>query len=357
MTTPDSHSNFDQVYIAYKTRIFRHLYSMVGDREQANDLTQDTFLKAFRALPGKDPDRDISAWLYVIATNTAIDAIRRRKRISWYRWDDLTETSADSTDDDPQEHYVGAELVHATLTCMPERYRKALRLGILEGYTNEEVAKALGYSEGGGRMLLLRARKSFREHYHLALQRETGVFPQERAETPPMGDALKQEHASHHVTVRHAPEMFIRAGRETDWNTLQEWATLPLSEDDGFIGMHEGRFIAYLQWHAHPERDGTFVITRVETHPSFRGFGYGRHMVSFFQDRMKAQAIIACCVQWDAVEFWEKLGFDPDGFGAGDEGYDAGSYEWRRLCSQPKDDETSETQFGEDIDVERTLEQ
>src|SRR5947209_19821945 len=84
--TQENSWSFDQIYDEYKTPIYNYVYHLVGDREQADDLTQDTFLKAFRALPKMDANLKLSAWLYRIATNTAYDALRRRNVIAWTTW-------------------------------------------------------------------------------------------------------------------------------------------------------------------------------------------------------------------------------------------------------------------------------
>jgi len=73
---------FDEMFTRYHGRIYGYLLGMVGDAEQAQDLTQDTFLKAYKALP-RTPDLVLPAWLYRIATNTALDALRHRRRLTW----------------------------------------------------------------------------------------------------------------------------------------------------------------------------------------------------------------------------------------------------------------------------------
>ncbi len=114
--------------------IYNYVYHLVGDREQADDLTQDTFLKAFRALPKMDANLKLSAWLYRIATNTAYDALRRRKLIAWLPWQDLDHEPADVESADPQEIYGTTEMVRAALRRMPQQYRAALLLYTQEGF-------------------------------------------------------------------------------------------------------------------------------------------------------------------------------------------------------------------------------
>ncbi|TMC20613.1 MAG: RNA polymerase sigma factor [Chloroflexi bacterium] len=163
--TKESPWSFEQIYDEYKTPIYNYVYHLVGDREQADDLTQDTFLKAFRALPKMDASLKLSAWLYRIATNTAYDALRRKKLIAWLPWQDLDHEPADIEGADPQEIYGTTELVRAALRRMPHQYRAALLLYTQEGFSYCEIAHALHIAESGVKMYLSRARQSFREHY------------------------------------------------------------------------------------------------------------------------------------------------------------------------------------------------
>jgi RNA polymerase sigma-70 factor, ECF subfamily len=166
--------SFERVYDEYKTPIYNYIYHLVGNREQADDLTQDTFLKAFKALPKMDASLKLSAWLYRIATNTAYDALRRRKLISWLPWQDLDHEPADTETADPQETIGTTELVRATLRRMPPQYRAALLLYTQEGFSYAEIAATLSIAESGVKMYLSRARHSFREHFR-ALEQGGGI--------------------------------------------------------------------------------------------------------------------------------------------------------------------------------------
>lgn len=157
--------SFDRIYEDFWTPIGNYIYHLVGNRDQADDLTQDTFLKAFKALPKMDSSLKLSAWLYRIATNTAYDALRRRKLISFLSWQDLDHEPPDRDSSDPQETIGTTELVHATLKRMPPQYRAALLLYTQQGLTYGEIASALEIAESGVKMYLSRARHSFREHY------------------------------------------------------------------------------------------------------------------------------------------------------------------------------------------------
>src|SRR5262249_60143645 len=126
--TQENAWSFDQIYDEYKTPIYNYVYHLVGDREQADDLTQDTFLKAYKALPKMDASLKLSAWLYRIATNTAYDALRRRKLIAWLPRQDLDHEPADVESADPQETIGTSDLGRAALKRMRPHYRAALLL-------------------------------------------------------------------------------------------------------------------------------------------------------------------------------------------------------------------------------------
>jgi RNA polymerase sigma-70 factor, ECF subfamily len=166
--------SFERIYDEYKTPIYNYIYHLVGNREQADDLTQDTFMKAFKALPKMDASLKLSAWLYRIATNTAYDALRRRKLIAWLPWQDLDHEPADVESADPQETVGTSDLVRAALQRMPKHYRAALMLYTQEGFSYAEIARALKIAESGVKMYLSRARHSFREHYR-ALEQGGGT--------------------------------------------------------------------------------------------------------------------------------------------------------------------------------------
>lgn len=165
---------FERIYDEFNTPIHNYIFHLVGNREQAADLTQDTFLKAFKALPRMDASLKLSAWLYRIATNTARDALRRRRLIAWLPWQDLDHEPADVESADPQETVGTSELVHAVLKRMPKQYRSALVLYIQDGFTYAEIADKLHIAESGVKMYLSRARHSFREHFR-ALEQGGGT--------------------------------------------------------------------------------------------------------------------------------------------------------------------------------------
>jgi RNA polymerase sigma-70 factor (ECF subfamily) len=157
--------SFERIYVEFKTPIYNFIYRLVGNREQADDLTQDTFIKVYKALPKMDASLKLSPWVYRIATNTAYDVLRRRRLIGFVAWQDLDHEPADLESADPQETIETSELVHLALRKMSPQYRAALLLYTQQGLSYAEIAEALSIAESGVKMYLSRARQSFREHY------------------------------------------------------------------------------------------------------------------------------------------------------------------------------------------------
>ncbi len=167
-----SSRDFEQVYEQHRERIYRYIRHLVSDQELAEDLAQETFTRAFKALARMPEDLRMTPWLYRIATNVSYDALRRRRLIAWQTLDGLNYEPASGKGDDPQNVYGGtAGLVQAALARMPTLYRRALLLYEHDGYSMPEVAQVLGITPSGIKMYLSRARGTFRQHYH-ALEQE-----------------------------------------------------------------------------------------------------------------------------------------------------------------------------------------
>lgn len=159
--------DFEQIYEQNRERIYRYIRHLISDQEEASDLVQETFTRAFKALPRMPDDLRVMPWLYRIATNACYDTLRRRRLITWQTLDELDHEQALGTGDDPQNDYSEtAELVRAALARMPMAYRQALLLREVECYSLPEIALALGIAPGGVKMYLSRARGHFRHQYH-----------------------------------------------------------------------------------------------------------------------------------------------------------------------------------------------
>lgn len=169
---PSLDETFESLYITYYAAIVRHLRGLLRDLDQAEEMAQETFTRAYRAFPKlyatANAHANVRAWLYRIATHVAYDVLRRRRRLTWSSLDtdDLVSHlyCDDAAQDDPQHVYDGShEAVRLALTCMTPRHQRAIVLGFLYDYSNEQLATAFGLRNA--KMLRMRARKEFRQCY------------------------------------------------------------------------------------------------------------------------------------------------------------------------------------------------
>ncbi len=155
---------FTEIFERYHHRIVNYLYGLVHDRELANDLAQDSFLKAYKALPRMDDDLRLGPWLYRIAGNTAFSALRRRRLIRWLPL--LNDGLGESMQTGVGEGEVAeAEAVERALAKLPAKYAAPLLLHSHEGLSCNEIAAILGISPGAVKTRLFRAREAFRVAY------------------------------------------------------------------------------------------------------------------------------------------------------------------------------------------------
>ena len=179
--------SFEAVVERYQAPLISFLYGMVGVREQAEDLAQDTLIKAYTALEKRRPGQEFSAgWLFRIARNTALDALRRKRRIHWLPFG-IEHEAALPVRGDFAGRLAERELVQQVLARLPERYRTCLLLRTVAGRSNGEVAEALGISARNVNMILFRARERFRREYALLEGGPPGQEDDGRADTHERG--------------------------------------------------------------------------------------------------------------------------------------------------------------------------
>ena len=153
---------FERLFEKYHAPILNYLHRMVGDRALAEDLTQDSFVKAYRALANTRPDLAFKAWLYRIATNTAISHLRRRKLI---RWVPFLPTQDYASNESVERTVSRKHDVEQALHLLPDHYAAVLILRHYEGLSLAETAGALDISENAAKLRLFRARKAFAKVY------------------------------------------------------------------------------------------------------------------------------------------------------------------------------------------------
>ncbi|MFI5225842.1 MAG: RNA polymerase sigma factor [Candidatus Limnocylindrales bacterium] len=152
----------EQLFARHHGEIYAYLARMVRDPELAADMTQDTFVKAYRAYASLEDRDHARAWLYQIAHRVALDEFRRRRIVRFLPWTGESRGAAPSAEHIALEGRFSGEMERA-LQRMPERQRSALILAELHDLTGLELAAALGVSHIAARALLTRARESLRQ--------------------------------------------------------------------------------------------------------------------------------------------------------------------------------------------------
>lgn len=166
----------------YQTRVYHVVYGVVRNREDAKDLTQDVFVKAYRKLDGFREDSRFYTWLYRIAMNLAIDFTRRRARspVSGLE-DEVATRDADGgiadthTADGPRRQLERKQLHTAIMDAveaLPDNQKQVILLREVEGLSYKEIAEVLEIAEGTVMSRLFYARKKLQSV--LAPLREDG---------------------------------------------------------------------------------------------------------------------------------------------------------------------------------------
>ncbi|MFH8365751.1 RNA polymerase sigma factor SigE [Streptomyces sp. NPDC018031] len=156
---------WEEIVSMHSGRVYRLAYRLTGNQHDAEDLTQEVFVRVFRSLSTYTPGT-FEGWLHRITTNLFLDMVRRRQRI---RFDALGEDAAErlpSREPSPQQHFndthFDADVQQALDTLAPE-FRAAVVLCDIEGLSYEEIAATLGVKLGTVRSRIHRGRSHLRK--------------------------------------------------------------------------------------------------------------------------------------------------------------------------------------------------
>ncbi len=153
---------FEQYFAHYQSPILNYVYRVVGNPALAEDLTQETFARAWKAraqLPRLENPR---AWLYRIATNAARDHLRRERRLAWLP---LLGNEPAMESEHPEETLLESERMRSALLQLAPDYRIPLVLYTCQEATVAEIAVTLGLSTDAVKQRLVRARQQLRKAY------------------------------------------------------------------------------------------------------------------------------------------------------------------------------------------------
>ena len=166
----------------YQERVYWVARRIVGGHEDADDVTQETFVKAFLALGEFRGVSSFFTWLYRIAVNLSLNTIRKRQVLSYLHESELLGRFLPSHDDPSErvEQEETATLLERAIAQLPEKQRAVFVLRYHDELSYEEIAKILKTSIGGLKANYFHALRKVREH--LRNEIETGEGPDHRKE-------------------------------------------------------------------------------------------------------------------------------------------------------------------------------
>ena len=177
---------FELLVIKYERRIQRLIGRMVRDVDLVEDIAQETFIRAYRALAQFRGEAQFYTWLYRIAVNTAKKALMELKRNptvseNFFKSDDDDETSLLGNEltssETPESLLAGkeiAQMVNTAMDALPEELRQAITLREIEGLSYEEIAEAMSCPIGTVRSRIFRAREAISARIKPLLENQSG---------------------------------------------------------------------------------------------------------------------------------------------------------------------------------------
>jgi RNA polymerase sigma-70 factor (ECF subfamily) len=175
-TAREAQQRFEQLFQRSRSRAYRLAYHLTGNATDAEDVTQDAYVRAWHHFDRYDPSYSFEAWLFRIITNRGIDLQRRRKRAPIYSLDTYTageDVSLSSANESVAPNsdteaivlgLIGEERLLKAVDSLPDHYRLALRLYAVEQRSYEEIAATMRCALGTARSRIHRARGLLR-HY------------------------------------------------------------------------------------------------------------------------------------------------------------------------------------------------
>ena len=157
--------SWDEIVRTHSARVYRHAHRLTGNAHDAEDLTQEVFVRVFRSLGTYHPG-SFEGWLHRITTNLFLDRARRRAR---YRFDGFTDGAEERLEGETQtpERVVDDAMfdsdVEAALAAMPKEFRAAVVLCDVEGLAYDEIAEVLDVKLGTVRSRIHRGRTMLRK--------------------------------------------------------------------------------------------------------------------------------------------------------------------------------------------------
>ncbi|MGJ9411106.1 RNA polymerase sigma factor SigE [Aeromicrobium sp. CF4.19] len=162
--TVEQTQEWDDIVAEHSARVYRLAYRLTGNQHDAEDLTQDVFVRVFRSLDRYEPG-NFNGWIHRITTNLFLDRVRRGAKIRMDGFSDGAEERLPSREVQPDSALHDAAFdsdIETALSSLPEEFRVAVVLCDVEGLSYEEIAGVLGVKIGTVRSRIHRGRTQLR---------------------------------------------------------------------------------------------------------------------------------------------------------------------------------------------------
>ncbi|MFC2026430.1 RNA polymerase sigma factor [Chloroflexota bacterium] len=155
--------DFGRIYDLYVERIYRHVYYRVGNTKDAEDLTQQVFINAWKAIGRyKKTTSPFIAWLIRISHNLVIDHYRKKKDTTYFEYEWEIKDSYSSPEKSVEKYFEQQQL-RKVIMRLPSEQQQVILMSFIEGFTYAEIASALNKTEGNIRVILHRALKKMQQ--------------------------------------------------------------------------------------------------------------------------------------------------------------------------------------------------
>ncbi|MBW5448205.1 RNA polymerase sigma factor SigW [Cohnella sp. CFH 77786] len=143
---------FAEIVSLYKDKLYHLAYRMTGNRQEAEDVVQDTFLRVFKNLERYDENQKFSTWIYRIATNQCIDRLRKRRNVYSLDAESSDHEGLDgyammpSDERTPESELIQSEtqrLIHQAIETLPVKYKSVMVLRYLQDLSLQEISEVL----------------------------------------------------------------------------------------------------------------------------------------------------------------------------------------------------------------------
>jgi RNA polymerase sigma factor (sigma-70 family) len=172
LVNPTDEETFETVFTRYYPLVFQLAYRCTGQRDEADDIAQEAFLRFYRTPPHATSDEERRAWLCRVTTNLGLNALRSRQRRIYHEEQasggTQTPVSEDTAQLNPEQQVIDNEqaaFIRSVLAELPERQQTYILLRSI-GLSYAEIAQATGVAPASVGSLLARAEREFRRRYH-----------------------------------------------------------------------------------------------------------------------------------------------------------------------------------------------